>query len=120
MLTQNIGHSQLIKPASRRRRLRADRRPDRQRANWLVFAFANYSLFVLYIVPGHRIASASRRINRVDAGMLIAMIAALPIGIADAVPAFPASMSVYPPRSSPMSAISSRWRVCRATLTTQP
>ena len=52
-----------------------------------VFAFANCALFVLYIVLGHRIASAGQGIDRLGAAMLIAMVAALPIGIADAAPA---------------------------------
>ncbi len=52
-----------------------------------IFAFANCALFVLYIVLGHRIASAGQGIDRLGAAMLIAMIAALPIGIADAAPA---------------------------------
>jgi len=52
-----------------------------------VFAFANCALFVLYIVVGHRIASAGQGIDRLGAAMLIAMVAALPIGIADAAPA---------------------------------
>jgi inner membrane transporter RhtA len=55
-----------------------------------VFAFANCALFVLYIVLGHRIARAggSQGIDRLGAAMLIAMAAALPIGIVDALPAF--------------------------------
>ena len=55
-----------------------------------VFAFANCGLFVLYVMLGHRIAGAggSRGIDRLGVAMLIAMIAALPIGIGDAVPAF--------------------------------
>jgi len=53
-----------------------------------IFAFANCALFVLYIVLGHRIASAGQGIDRLGAAMLIATIAALPIGIADAAPAF--------------------------------
>jgi len=55
-----------------------------------VFAFANCALFVLYIVLGHRIARSggSQGIDRLGAAMLIAMAAALPIGIVDALPAF--------------------------------
>jgi inner membrane transporter RhtA len=55
-----------------------------------VFAFANCGLFVLYVMLGHRIAGAggSQGIDRLGVAMLIAMIAALPIGIGDAVPAF--------------------------------
>ena len=55
-----------------------------------VFAFANCALFVLYVVLGHRLArgGGARGIDRLGAAMLVAMLAALPIGIADAVPAF--------------------------------
>src|SRR5437868_2408299 len=52
-----------------------------------LFAFANCALFVLYIVLGHRI-SGRGGIDRLGLAMLIAMVAALPIGIADAAPAF--------------------------------
>jgi inner membrane transporter RhtA len=54
-----------------------------------VFAFANCALFVLYVVLGHRIASSggSQGIDRLGAAMLVAMMAAAPIGIGDAVPA---------------------------------
>ena len=51
-----------------------------------VFAFANCALFVLYIVLGHRISGAGG-IDRLGCAMLVAMVAALPIGIADARPA---------------------------------
>lgn len=57
-----------------------------------IFAFANCALFVLYIVLGHRIASAGQGIDRLGAAMLIATMAALPIGITDAAPAFTAPM----------------------------
>lgn len=55
-----------------------------------LFAFANCALFVLYVVLGHRIASAggTEGIDRLGAAMLVAMAAALPIGIVDALPAF--------------------------------
>jgi len=56
-----------------------------------VFAFANCVLFVLYILLGHRIASsggATSGIDRLGAAMLIASIAALPVGIRTALPAF--------------------------------
>lgn len=55
-----------------------------------VFAFANCALFVLYVVLSHRIASAGgvQGIDRLGAAMLVAMVAALPIGIGDAMPAF--------------------------------
>jgi inner membrane transporter RhtA len=52
-----------------------------------LFAFANCLLFVLYVVLGHRIASRAGGIDRLGAAMLVAMVAALPIGIGDAVPA---------------------------------
>jgi threonine/homoserine efflux transporter RhtA len=61
-----------------------------------LFAFANCALFVLYIVLGHRIASAGQGIDRLGAAMLVAMIAALPIGIADAAPAFTESSCSSP------------------------
>jgi inner membrane transporter RhtA len=55
-----------------------------------VFAFINCALFVLYVVLGHRIASAggAAGIDRLGAAMLVAMVAALPIGVGDALPAF--------------------------------
>jgi inner membrane transporter RhtA len=55
------------------------------------FAFANCALFALYIVLGHRIASgpgARSSVDRLGAAMAIAAIAALPIGVGDALPAF--------------------------------
>ena len=48
-----------------------------------VFAFANCALFVIYIVLGHRISGAGG-IDRLGCAMLVAMIVALPVGIADA------------------------------------
>ena len=55
-----------------------------------LFAFLNCGLFVLYIVLGHRIAAGGGRagIDRLGAAMLVAMVAALPIGFGDAAPAF--------------------------------
>ncbi len=55
-----------------------------------LFAFANCALFVLYVVLGHRIAAAggTAGVDRLGAAMLVAAIAALPIGIRQAVPAF--------------------------------
>jgi len=55
-----------------------------------VLAFANCALFVLYVVLGHRIAAdgGATGIDRLGAAMLVAMIAALPIGIREAAPAF--------------------------------
>ena len=54
-----------------------------------VFAFANCALFVLYIVLGHRIAAdgGARGIHRLGMAMLVAALAAAPIGIGDAIPA---------------------------------
>jgi inner membrane transporter RhtA len=55
------------------------------------FAFANCALFVLYILLGHRIASgggAASGIDRLAAAMLVASLAAFPIGIRAALPAF--------------------------------
>jgi inner membrane transporter RhtA len=55
-----------------------------------VFAFANCVLFMLYIVLGHRIAGdgGSAGIDRLAAAMGVAMFAALPVGIGQALPAF--------------------------------
>ena len=55
-----------------------------------LFAFLNCALFLLYIVLGHRIAADGGQagIDRLGCAMLIAMVAALPIGIHDALPAF--------------------------------
>ena len=54
-----------------------------------VFAFANCALFVLYIVLGHRIAAdgGARGIHRLGIAMLVAALAAAPLGIGDALPA---------------------------------
>lgn len=59
-----------------------------------LFAFLNCGLFTLYIVLGHRIAAGggSAGIDRLGAAMLVAMVAALPIGIHDALPAFHAPL----------------------------
>lgn len=56
----------------------------------LAFAAANAVLFAAYIVLGHRVASteAVTGIDGLALSMLIAAVVALPIGIADAVPAF--------------------------------
>lgn len=55
-----------------------------------LFAFANCLLFMLYILLGHRIATSSGTsgIDRLAAAMLIATVAAIPIGLRDAMPAF--------------------------------
>jgi len=52
-----------------------------------LFAFANCALFVVYIILGHRI-SGNGGIDRLGIAMLIATVAAFPIGIGDAAPAF--------------------------------
>ncbi|CAG4919667.1 EamA family transporter [Paraburkholderia gardini] len=52
-----------------------------------LYAFANCALFIVYIVLGHRI-SGEGGIDRLGLSMLIAMIAALPFGIHEALPAF--------------------------------
>ena len=53
-----------------------------------LFAFANCGLFVLYVALGHRLASSGHGIDRLGAAMIVAMLAALPIGIGQAAPAF--------------------------------
>lgn len=54
------------------------------------FAFANCGLFVAYIMLGHRIAGdgGAAGIDRLAAAMLIAAVISLPVGVADARPAF--------------------------------
>jgi inner membrane transporter RhtA len=52
-----------------------------------LYAFANCALFIVYIVIGHRI-SGHGGIDRLGLSMLIAMVAALPFGIHEALPAF--------------------------------
>jgi inner membrane transporter RhtA len=51
-----------------------------------VFAFANCGLFVAYVVLGHRIAG-NGGIDRLALAMLVAAVAALPVGLTQAVPA---------------------------------
>lgn len=55
-----------------------------------LFAFANCLLFMLYILLGHRVATSSGTsgVDRLGAAMLIATVAAIPIGLRDAIPAF--------------------------------
>jgi inner membrane transporter RhtA len=55
-----------------------------------VFAFANCGLFVLYVMLGHRIArdGGAAGIDRLGAAMLVALLAAAPVGFHDAMPAF--------------------------------
>jgi inner membrane transporter RhtA len=59
-------------------------------ARGLCLAFANCALFMLYVILGHRIAGdgGAAGIDRLGAAMLIAMLIAVPIGLADALPAF--------------------------------
>ncbi len=52
-----------------------------------VYAFANCVLFVAYIMLGHRI-SGGGGLDRLGLAMLIAPVAALPIGVGQAAPAF--------------------------------
>ena len=55
------------------------------------FAFANCALFMLYIALGHRIANTTggtTAVDRLAAAMLVAAVAAAPIGLRQAVPAF--------------------------------
>lgn len=53
-----------------------------------VFAFANCGLFVIYVLLGYRIAARDAGgIDRLGVAMLVASIAALPIGIGEAAPA---------------------------------
>ena len=65
----------------------------------LVFAFANCAGFMIYIMLGHRIANTTTRgggscglplsgIDQLGLSMLIAAVAATPLGLAPAVPAF--------------------------------
>jgi len=55
-----------------------------------IFAFANCTLFMLYVTLGHRIAQdgGATGIDRLGAAMLIALLVVSPIGFADAAPAF--------------------------------
>jgi inner membrane transporter RhtA len=52
-----------------------------------VFAFANCGLFALYIILGHRL-SGNGGIDRLSLSMLVAAVAALPVGLTRAAPAF--------------------------------
>jgi inner membrane transporter RhtA len=56
----------------------------------VLFAFANAGLFALYIVLGHRVArrGAGAGIDGLGMAMLIGLVAATPIGLWDALPAF--------------------------------
>jgi len=70
-----------------RRGLHSHRHATCWRASGYVYAFANCGLFVLYILLGHRVASAGAGIDRLGAAMLIATVAAFPVGIHAALPA---------------------------------
>lgn len=61
-----------------------------------LFAFANCALFALYILLGHRLAGDGgvRGIDRLSAAMLVAMVAAFPVGIWDAAPAFASPLAL--------------------------
>lgn len=52
-----------------------------------IYAFANCALFTLYIILGHRI-SGEGGLDRLGAAMMVAAVAALPVGVREAVPAF--------------------------------
>lgn len=56
----------------------------------LIFAILNAALFAAYVIAGHRLARAggAQGIDRLAAAMLVALVAALPIGIGEALPAF--------------------------------
>jgi inner membrane transporter RhtA len=49
-----------------------------------LFAFANCSLFMLYIVLGHRIAQDGAGIDRLGCAMLVAAVTVSPLGLQDA------------------------------------
>jgi inner membrane transporter RhtA len=55
-----------------------------------LFAFANCALFMLYVVLGHRIAhdGGAAGIDRLGAAMLAALLIVMPLGLANAAPAF--------------------------------
>jgi inner membrane transporter RhtA len=55
-----------------------------------LFAFANCGLFMLYVVLGHRIArdGGTAGIDRLGAAMLVALVTVMPLGLAEAAPAF--------------------------------
>jgi inner membrane transporter RhtA len=61
-----------------------------------LFAFANCALFILYVVLGHRLASngGAGGVDRLAASMVVAAVAALPFGIAQAAPAL-ASVNLF-------------------------
>ncbi len=55
-----------------------------------LFAFANCTLFMLYVILGHGIArdGGTAGIDRLGAAMLIALVAVFPVGFGGALPAF--------------------------------
>ena len=56
-----------------------------------IFAFANCALFIAYILLGHRISGGGAGISGIDrlaCAMLVATMAALPVGLRGALPAF--------------------------------
>jgi inner membrane transporter RhtA len=61
------------------------------------FAFGNCGLFTLYILLGHRIAGGggSGGIDRLAAAMAVAMLAALPLGFGQALPAFTSPLLLF-------------------------
>jgi inner membrane transporter RhtA len=67
-----------------------------------LFAFANCFLFALYIVLGHRVASAGgvEGIEKLGAAMLLAAVAAAPFGLHEALPALQRPVLLLVPRHS--------------------
>ncbi len=55
-----------------------------------LFAFANCTLFMLYVVLGHKIAQdgGGEGIDRLSAAMVIALLTVMPVGLLSAAPAF--------------------------------
>ena len=53
-----------------------------------VFAFGNCALFMLYVVLGHRVAGSGQRLDLLGASMMVALAAATPFGLGQALPAF--------------------------------
>ncbi len=115
-------------PGDRRGR-RVDRRPAGRPAAGVVFALASCAGFMLYVIPGHRIANtapdgttgrAGNSMSGIDQ-LGAAMIVATLLGITGAAPTLctrtgccGASASDCAPRSSPTSPTSSRWPGSRA------
>ncbi len=108
---------------------RVDRRPAGRPAAGVVFALASCAGFMLYVIPGHRIANTAPDGTTGRAGNSMggidqlgaAMIVATLFGITGAAPTLctrtgccGASASDCAPRSSPTSPTSSRWPGSRA------